>query len=76
MKAEGVKTVGKCYGSVTVGTRGQVVIPAKARKELGIEAKKKLLVFECLQGKGLLLMKWETIAQLVSLTHKDNSDSE
>lgn len=36
----------KCYGSVTVGERGQVVIPAEAREELEIEAGEKLLVFK------------------------------
>ena len=76
MNAEGGKAIGKCYGSVTVGARGQVVIPTKVRKELDIEAKTKLLVFECFQGKGLLFIKWETMARLVSLAHEDNFDSE
>ena len=34
----------KFYGSVTVSERGQVVIPAQARKDFGIEAGEKLLV--------------------------------
>lgn len=33
------------YGTVTVGERGQVVIPAEARKQFGIESGDKLLVF-------------------------------
>ena len=32
------------YGSVTVSERGQIVIPAQARRDLGIEAGDKLLV--------------------------------
>lgn len=32
------------FGSVTVGERGQVVIPAEARSELGIKPGDKLLV--------------------------------
>ncbi|MCC6685546.1 MAG: AbrB/MazE/SpoVT family DNA-binding domain-containing protein [Fimbriimonadaceae bacterium] len=32
------------YGSVTVGERGQVVIPAEARTEMGIKPGDKLLV--------------------------------
>lgn len=32
------------YGSVTVGERGQVVIPAEARAEMGIKPGDKLLV--------------------------------
>ena len=31
------------YGSATVGERGQVVIPAEARQELGIEPGDKVL---------------------------------
>ena len=33
------------YGTVTVGERGQVVIPAEARRQFGIETGDKLLVF-------------------------------
>lgn len=33
------------FGTVTVGERGQVVIPAEARKQCGIEGGDKLLVF-------------------------------
>jgi len=32
------------YGSVTVGERGQIVIPAEARAELGIKPGDKLIV--------------------------------
>jgi AbrB family looped-hinge helix DNA binding protein len=35
----------KFYGSVTVSERGQVVIPADARKDFGIGTGEKLLVF-------------------------------
>jgi len=35
----------KVYGAVTVGERGQVVIPAKLRKVFGIRAGDKLFVF-------------------------------
>lgn len=33
------------YGTVTVSDRGQVVIPAEARRDLGIQVGDKLLVF-------------------------------
>lgn len=33
------------YGSTVMGERGQLVIPAEARKELGLEKGEKLLVF-------------------------------
>jgi AbrB family looped-hinge helix DNA binding protein len=32
------------HGSVTVGTKGQIVIPVEARKKLGIEEGDKLMV--------------------------------
>lgn len=35
----------KFYGSVTVGERGQIVIPADARRDFGVAAGDKLLVF-------------------------------
>jgi AbrB family looped-hinge helix DNA binding protein len=35
----------KFYGSVTVSERGQVVIPAEARKDFNIHSGDKLLVF-------------------------------
>ena len=34
----------KVYGTVTIGERGQVVIPAKLRKEYGLGAGEKLIV--------------------------------
>jgi len=33
------------FGTVTVGERGQVVIPAEARRQFGVESGDKLLVF-------------------------------
>jgi AbrB family looped-hinge helix DNA binding protein len=33
------------YGTTTIGEKGQVVIPAEARKSLGSEPGEKLLVF-------------------------------
>ncbi|NLE45578.1 MAG: AbrB/MazE/SpoVT family DNA-binding domain-containing protein, partial [Chloroflexi bacterium] len=33
------------YGSITVSERGQIVIPADARRDFGIEVGEKLLVF-------------------------------
>lgn len=36
---------GKVYGAVTVGERGQLVIPAELRKALGIKSGDQLMVF-------------------------------
>ncbi|NQT31836.1 MAG: AbrB/MazE/SpoVT family DNA-binding domain-containing protein [Deltaproteobacteria bacterium] len=57
----------KCFGSATVGPRGQVVIPAHARKELGIELGATLLVFSGPGRKGLTLFKADAVEQLVKM---------
>lgn len=43
------------YGSVTVGERGQIVIPAEARAELGIQPGDKLLVMRDPVKPGLVV---------------------
>lgn len=48
--------VGNFYDMVTVGERGQVVIPARARKELGINPGDKLLVLKGMAKAGLVLL--------------------
>ena len=35
----------KMYGTATVGTKGQIVIPAEAREEMGLSAGDKVYVF-------------------------------
>ena len=55
------KTAGSCYGSATVGRHGQVVIPAPARRELGIDVGSRFLVFKSFHGSGLLLIKMEAV---------------
>lgn len=52
------------YGSVTVGERGQVVIPVSARKQYGIKSGDKLLVFG-VPG-GVAFFKAESVTRLVS----------
>lgn len=44
------------FGSVTLGERGQVVIPAEARKELNIHPGDKLLVFRHPYDKSMLML--------------------
>ena len=48
----------KMFGTVTVNDKGQVVIPADARKEFGISPDSKLVVFGwgCGSRKALILM--------------------
>ena len=56
----------RCFGSATVNSKGQVVIPASARKELGIANGDTLLVFRALPKRGLLLFKADDIQFLLS----------
>jgi len=56
----------KFYGSTTVGERGQVVIPAEARKDYHIIPATKLLVFGSHEGGGLILTKADSITEFLS----------
>jgi AbrB family looped-hinge helix DNA binding protein len=57
----------KCFGSMMVNAKGQVVIPASARRELGIQAGDTILVFGAVMGKhGLLLVKADSMEQMLS----------
>ena len=49
------------YGASTVGERGQIVIPAEARKRYGIETGDKLLIMGTPDEKGLWLGKIDDI---------------
>lgn len=48
------------YGSVTVGERGQIVIPAEARTEMGIQQGDKLLIMKHPAHHGLMVFKIES----------------
>ncbi|MBL1065916.1 AbrB/MazE/SpoVT family DNA-binding domain-containing protein [Streptomyces sp. 7-21] len=51
------------YGAVTVSERGQVVIPAQARRDLGIGVGDKLLVLGDPES-GLALMKIDVLMRM------------
>ena len=61
------RVIGRCFGTTALGPRGQLVIPVEARKELGINAGSKLLVFGHLDGWGLFLVKVETAEELLNI---------
>ena len=48
----------KLYGTTTVGTKGQIVIPAIAREELGINTSDRLYVVG-LPNKGVVMLLQE-----------------
>ena len=66
-------------GSVTVGERGQMVIPSEARESMSISAGDKLLVFKAPVDGVLLVAKPETFEKLLShlelnMSNKDKAE--
>jgi len=64
------------YGSITVSDRGQIVIPAEARRDFGIEVGDKLLVFGDLET-GLAIAKasvlFEKVPGLLAMLESESS---
>lgn len=56
----------KLYGTATVGTKGQVVIPAEARKELNLKEGDKLYVVGSEKGHFVGFVKEEQLKKLIS----------
>lgn len=56
----------KLYGTATVGTKGQVVIPADAREELGIKPGDRLYVVSTMHGAGVVFLKEEMLEDMVA----------
>ena len=56
----------KFYGATTVGERGQVVIPAEARRDFEITPTTKLLVFGSQGHGGLMLTKAEAVSEFIT----------
>jgi AbrB family looped-hinge helix DNA binding protein len=55
----------KLYGTATVGTKGQVVIPAEAREELSISAGDRLYVVGSPDGAFLGLLKEDALETMI-----------
>jgi AbrB family looped-hinge helix DNA binding protein len=61
----------KLYGTITMGERGQVVLPAEARKDLNLSQSTKLMVFSGGRiGDGLLLLKADTVSAMIARANK------
>ena len=56
----------KFYGAVTVGERGQIAIPAEARRELAIEAGTKLVVLGGHEKRILIMLKAEAVTEILA----------
>jgi AbrB family looped-hinge helix DNA binding protein len=61
---------GKVYGAVTVGGRGQLVIPAQLRKALHIKSGDQLMVFAKLDRKVINLMPSDEFGDLLEHASK------
>lgn len=55
----------KLYGTATVGTKGQIVIPADAREELGIKTGDRLYVIGTLKAGALALLKEDMLEEFI-----------
>lgn len=58
---------GKFYGSTVMGERGQVVIPAEARDEIGIEPGEKLVVFGNKRRGVVILFKSDVMTRFADM---------
>ncbi len=54
------------FGTATVGERGQIVIPAEARKKHGIATGDKLLIMGTHDKKGLMLVKIDAMREFMT----------
>lgn len=67
----------KLYGTATVGTKGQIVIPANAREELGLAPGDKLYIAGSASKKVLFCLGEEQLEHLINrLTNDQNEDAQ
>lgn len=55
------------YGTVTVGERGQIVIPAEARRELEIKTGDRLIVMGAPNKHHLMICKLDSIKEFLAM---------
>ena len=65
MKDRLEERIPKFYGAVIVGERGQIVIPADARRDMEITPGEKLIILGGPQGRGLMITKAESVLKLL-----------
>ena len=75
------KSNSRLYGTVKVGDRGQVVIPAEARKELDIKPGDLLFVMSGRNRRGIAMVKADAMKELaqkimqgLEVTDKENPE--
>ncbi len=59
----------KLYGTATVGTKGQIVIPCEAREELNIQAGDRLYVVGSPHKNFIGLLKEEALEHFIEQTN-------
>jgi len=65
-KCDGSRVEDHFYGTVTVGERGQIVIPAEARREFEIETGDKLLVMGHPKKHGVVICKIDQLREFLA----------
>ena len=55
----------RLYGTATVGSKGQIVIPAEAREELNIQPGDRLYIVNAMHGAGVVCLKEEMLESMV-----------
>jgi AbrB family looped-hinge helix DNA binding protein len=53
----------KFWGSATVGTKGQLVIPAEAREEIGLKEGEKMLVVSPSDSEAIVIIRPNILEQ-------------
>ena len=76
MKDKIEKVIPELYGAVVVGERGQIVIPAKARRDMDITPGEKLIVLSSPGGNMLMMAKAESMVQLLNKVMRHASQFE
>ena len=61
---------GKVYGAATVGERGQLVIPADLRKDLGIKAGDRLMIFAKIDRRMISIMREKDFSDFLQKASK------
>jgi AbrB family looped-hinge helix DNA binding protein len=61
---------GKVYGTAMVGERGQLVIPSDLRKDLGIKAGDRLMVFAKIDRKMISIMREKDFSDFLQKASK------
>jgi AbrB family looped-hinge helix DNA binding protein len=61
---------GKVYGAVTVGERGQLVIPSSLRKDLDIKSGDRLMIFAKIDRKMISIMREKDFSDFLQKASK------